>query len=52
MAPAAYVAEDSLVSYMGGEVLGLVKVLCSTVGECKGQEAGVGRLVSRVGWGN
>ncbi|KRX29118.1 hypothetical protein T06_2509 [Trichinella sp. T6] len=27
---------------MGGEALGSVKVLCSSVGECQGQEAGVG----------
>jgi hypothetical protein len=32
---------------MGGEALGPVKVLCPSVGECQGQEAGVGRLVSR-----
>ena len=32
---------------MGGEALGLVKVLCPSIGECQGQEAGVGRLVSR-----
>jgi hypothetical protein len=27
---------------MGGEALGLVKVLCPSVEECQGQEAGVG----------
>jgi hypothetical protein len=32
---------------MGGEALGHVKVLCPSIGECLGQEAGVGRLVSR-----
>jgi hypothetical protein len=32
---------------MGGEALGPVKVLCSSIGECQGQEAGVGGLVSR-----
>jgi hypothetical protein len=32
---------------MEGEVLGPVKVLCSSVEECQGQEAGVGGLVSR-----
>jgi hypothetical protein len=32
---------------MGGEALGPVKVLCPSIGECQGQEAGVGRLVSR-----
>jgi hypothetical protein len=25
-----------------GEALGLVKVLCPSIGECQGQEAGVG----------
>jgi hypothetical protein len=34
---------------MRGEALGLVKVQCSSVGECQDREAGVGRLVSR-GW--
>jgi hypothetical protein len=33
---------------MGGEALGPVKVLCPTIGECQGQEAGVGGLVSRA----
>jgi hypothetical protein len=33
---------------MGGEALGLVKVLCHNIGECQGQEAGVGGLGSRV----
>ena len=32
---------------MGGEALGPVKVLCPSVGECKGQEVGVGGLLSR-----
>jgi hypothetical protein len=32
---------------MGGEALGPVKVLCPCVGECQGQEMGVGELVSR-----
>jgi hypothetical protein len=32
---------------MGGEALGLVKILCPSIGECQGQEAGVGGLVSR-----
>jgi hypothetical protein len=35
-------------SSMGGEALGPVKVLCPSVGECQGQEEGVGGLVSRV----
>jgi hypothetical protein len=49
MALTAYVAEDDLVSWssMGGEALGPVKVLCPTIGECLGQEAGVGGLGSR-----
>jgi hypothetical protein len=33
---------------MGGEALGLVKVLCPSIGECQGQEVGVGGLESRV----
>jgi hypothetical protein len=33
---------------MGGEVLGPVKVLSTSVGECQGQEAGVVGLGSRV----
>jgi hypothetical protein len=33
---------------MGGEVFGLVKVLCPSTGECQGQEVGVGRLGSRA----
>jgi hypothetical protein len=32
---------------MGGEAFGPVKVLCPSVGECQGQEARVGGLVSR-----
>jgi hypothetical protein len=32
---------------MGGEALGPVKALCPSVGECQGQEAGVGGLVIR-----
>jgi hypothetical protein len=34
-------------SSMEGEALGPVKVICSSIGECQGQEAGVGGLVSR-----
>jgi hypothetical protein len=33
---------------MGGEALGLVKVLCPSVGECQFQEVGVGGLGSRA----
>jgi hypothetical protein len=32
---------------MGGESLGYVKARCPSIGECEGQEAGVGGLVSR-----
>jgi hypothetical protein len=34
---------------MGGDVLGLGKIICPSTGECQGQEAGVGRLGSRAG---
>jgi hypothetical protein len=33
---------------MGGEVFGPVKVLYPIIGECQGQEAGVGGFVRRV----
>jgi hypothetical protein len=33
---------------MGGEALGLAKIICPSTGECQGQEAGVGVLESRV----
>jgi hypothetical protein len=32
---------------MGGEALGPVKVLCPSIGEWQGQEAGVSELVSK-----
>jgi hypothetical protein len=32
---------------MGGQALGPVKVLCPRIGECQGQEAGVGGLLNR-----
>ena len=32
---------------MGGEAFGPVNVLCPSIGECQGQEEGVGELVSR-----
>ena len=48
MALAAYVAEDGLVSHQWEErPQGPVKVLCASIGECQGQEAGAGKLVSR-----
>ena len=34
---------------MGGEDLGLAKIICPIIGECQGQEAGVGGLGSRTG---
>jgi hypothetical protein len=34
---------------MGGEVLGLVKIIYPSTGECQGQEAGVGGLESMMG---
>ena len=32
---------------MGGEALGLAKIICPSTEECQGQEAGVGGLGSR-----
>ena len=32
---------------MGGEALDPVEVICPSIGECQGQEVGVGGLVSR-----
>jgi hypothetical protein len=34
---------------MGRKALGHEKALCPSIGECKGQKVGVGRLVSRGG---
>ena len=36
---------------MGGEALGLEKIICLSTGECQGQESGVGGLGSRAGGG-
>ena len=36
---------------MGGEALGLWKIICPCTGECQGQEAEVGRLGSKAGGG-
>jgi hypothetical protein len=47
IAPAAYIAEDGLVSHQWEEALGPVKALCPSIGECQGLVAGVGELVSR-----
>jgi hypothetical protein len=33
---------------MGGEALGLAKIICPSIGEWQGQLMGVGRLGSRV----
>jgi hypothetical protein len=32
---------------MEGEALGLVKIICPSIGECQGQKAGVGGLGNR-----
>jgi hypothetical protein len=37
---------------MGGEALGIVKIICPSTGESQGQEAGVGGLGSRAGGGH
>ena len=37
---------------MGGETLGLGKIICPSTGECQVQEAGVGGLGSRAGAGS
>jgi hypothetical protein len=34
---------------MREDVLGLVKIICPSTGECQGKEVGLGRLGSRVG---
>jgi hypothetical protein len=48
MALAIYIAEDGLVGHQWEErPLVLLTVLCPSIGECQGQEAGVGGLVSR-----
>jgi hypothetical protein len=44
---AVYVAEDGLVGHQWELSLGPVKVLCPSIGECLGQEAGVGMLGNR-----
>jgi hypothetical protein len=47
MALAAYVAENGLVTSLGGDALGPVKILCASIGDCQGQEAGEDGLMSR-----
>ena len=37
---------------MGGEALGIVKIICPGIEECQGQEAEVGGLGSRAGGGH
>jgi hypothetical protein len=34
---------------MGEEALGIVKIIFPSIGECQGQEAGLGELGSRAG---
>ena len=36
---------------MGGEALGLAKIICPGTGECQGQEAARARKQEWVGWG-
>jgi hypothetical protein len=36
---------------MGGDALGLAKIICPSTGECQGQEMGEGGLGSRTGEG-
>jgi hypothetical protein len=33
---------------MGGEALGLAKIICPNTGECQGQEVGVGGMGSKA----
>jgi hypothetical protein len=49
MALAAYICSRGWPSWssVGGEALGTVKLLCPSIGECLGQEEGVGGLGSR-----
>jgi hypothetical protein len=43
MSLAAYVAEDGLVGHHWEEKpFGIANFVCSSIGECQGQEAGVG----------
>jgi hypothetical protein len=45
MAPVAYVAEDGLLGHLWEErPLGPVKAWCHIIGDCQGQEVGVGGL--------
>ena len=50
MSLVAYVAEDGLVSHHWEErPLGLANFICSSTGECQGQEMGVGGKGSSAG---
>jgi hypothetical protein len=52
MSVAAYVAEDSLLDHHWEErPLGIANFICTSTGECQGQEVGVVRQGSRVGGG-
>jgi hypothetical protein len=52
MSLAAYVAEDGLVGHHWEErPLGIANFICSSTGEHRGQEVGVGGYGSRVGGG-
>ena len=48
MSLVAYVADRPS---MGGEALGLAKIICPSTGECQGQEAGECGLGRRAGGG-
>ena len=49
MSLAAYVAEDGVVGHHWEErPLGLAKIICPSIGEYQGQEAGVGGLGNRA----
>jgi hypothetical protein len=52
MVSATYTAEDGLAGHQWEEreALGLVKVLCHSIGECQVREVGVGGLGSRARW--
>jgi hypothetical protein len=52
MSLAAFVAEDGLVGHHWEErPLGIANFICSSTGECQGQEVGVGGYGSRSGVG-
>ena len=52
MSLAAHVAEDGLIGHPCEErPFGLANFICTSTGECQGQELGVGKLGSRTGGG-